>query len=89
VLGYNLEPEQLPLPGVLRTIPIFELNGDTVLNHEDRGVNRLFGTAGFRVNLDAIGALQPRLGLGYVFPIDRGARDELRWGIISSLVFEF
>lgn len=89
VLGYNLERQQLPLPGVLRTIPIFELNGDTALNHDERGANHLFGTAGFRVNLDSVGALQPRLGLGYVFPIDKGARDQLRWGIISSVVFEF
>jgi len=89
VLGYNLEHEQLPLPGILRTIPIFELNGERVLRGMDSGVNRLSGTIGFRLNLESIGPAQPRLGIGYLFPIDQGARDELRWGIITSLVFEF
>lgn len=89
VLGYNLEHEQLPLPHVLRTIPIFELNGETIVHGREDGTNRLFGTAGFRVNLEPLGIAQPRIGVGYVFPIDRGARDEFRWAIIGSLVFEF
>jgi hypothetical protein len=89
VLGYNIEHEQLPLPGISRVIPIFELNGELGASREVAGQNVLFGTAGFRVNFDAIGPLQPRIGLGYVFPIDQGARDELRWGIVTSLVFEF
>jgi len=89
VLGYNLERDQLKLPGVQRVIPIFELNGETGLSHEQRGENALFGTAGFRVNLNAIGEVQPRLGVGYVFPIDSGAREDMRWGIVTSLVFEF
>jgi hypothetical protein len=89
VLGYNLEHEQLPLPAVLRTIPIFELNGERVLSGSDAGVNRLFGTVGFRLNFESIGPAQPRIGIGYVFPIDQGARDEFRWGILTSVVFEF
>jgi len=89
VLGYNLEHDELPLPGILRTIPIFELNGDWGLSREETGHNTLFGTAGVRLNFVSVGAAQPRIGLGYVFPIDRGARDELRWGVITSLVFEF
>lgn len=89
VLRYNLERDQLKLPGVQRLIPIFELNGETALSHQQRGDNALFGTAGFRVSFTALGPAQPRLGLGYVFPIDSGARDQLRWGIVTSLVFEF
>lgn len=89
VLGYNIEHKELPLPGILRTIPIFELNGERVLSGPVNGANQLFGTAGFRVNLQAMGPAQPRLGFGYVFPIDQGARDEFRWGIVTSLVFEF
>ena len=89
VFGYNLEHDELPLPGVLRTIPIFELNGETGLNRGESGANELFGTIGARFNLQAIGKAQPRIGVGYVFPIDQGARDELDWGIITSLVFEF
>jgi hypothetical protein len=89
VLGCNLEHDELPVPGVLRTIPIFELNGDTGLSREAAGHNALSGTAGFRLNFSAIGPLQPRIGIGYVFPIDRGARDDLTWGIVTSVVFEF
>ena len=89
VLGYNLEHEELPLPGVLRTIPIFELNGETGVSRESAGHNALSGTAGFRLNFKSIGPLQPRIGLGYVFPIDRGARDDLHWGIVTSIVFEY
>jgi hypothetical protein len=89
VLGYNLEHEELPIPGVLRTIPIFELNGDWGLSREEAGHNVLFGTAGARFNFASIGPAQPRIGVGYVFPIDQGARDELRWGVVTSLVFEF
>ncbi|MDB5323714.1 MAG: hypothetical protein JWN40_5345 [Phycisphaerales bacterium] len=89
ILGYNLEHDDLPLPGVLRTIPIFELNGAWGLSREETGHNTLFGTAGVRLNFNSIGPAQPRIGIGYVFPIDQGARDELRWGIVTSLVFEF
>lgn len=89
VLGWNLEQEDLRLPGVLRTIPIFELNGSRGLAGEGAGENQLFGTAGVRLNFESLGALQPRIGLGIVFPIDQGARNELNWGIVSSLVFEF
>jgi hypothetical protein len=89
VLGYNLEHKDLPLPAVLRTIPILELNGERVLSGSEDGQNKLFGTVGFRLNFESIGAAQPRIGIGYVFPIDTGAREEMRWGIITSIVFEF
>ena len=89
VLGYNIEHEQLPLPRVLRTIPMVELNGATTTNGPEAGSDRLFGTAGLRLNFEPIGLAQPRIGAGYAFPIDKGARDEMRWGIVTSLVFEF
>lgn len=89
VFGYNLEHQQLPLPGILRTIPIFELNGSRALSGKSSGQNTLFGTVGIRFNFEPIGRLQPRIGVGYVFPIDQGARHELDWGIVTSLVFEF
>ncbi len=89
VVGYSFERQDLHLPHIERIIPIFELIGDTALNNGRRGHNNLSGTLGLRVNLDSIGALQPRLGVGYVFPIDQSARDDFRWGIVTSLVFEF
>ena len=89
VFGYELTHEVLPLPLTSRITPIFEIDGETVLNHDDRGINSLLGTVGCRFDLDAIGPLQPRLGLGYTFPLDQGGRQELNWGVVTSLIFEY
>jgi len=91
VLGYELKHEQLPLPGVLTLWPLIELEGEVPLNHDDRGHNQLSGTAGFRINFDTIDGfpLQPRVGIGYTFPIDSGAREEFDWGIVTSLILEY
>jgi hypothetical protein len=89
VFGYTIPHEEIPLPGVQQFIPVFELIGDTQLNQDDPGHNSLLGDLGFRLNLKTIGPIQPRPGLGFVFPIDEGARADLHWGFIASLVFEF
>lgn len=89
VAGYNLARKDLALPHVEQIIPILELKGETGLNREEAGKNNLSGTLGVRANLDAIGSLQPRLGIGYIFPVDKGARDEFKWGLVTSLVFEY
>jgi hypothetical protein len=89
VFGYTIQHEQLPLPGVLQFIPMFELSGETGLNKDSAGDTSLIGNAAFRVNLKAIGHVQPRLGTGFVFPIDTNARQDLHWGVITSLVFEY
>jgi hypothetical protein len=89
VFGYTIQREQLALPGVLQVIPILELSGETGLNEASRGHNRLRGDFGFRVNLKTIGRVQPRIGVGLIFPIDRGGRDDTHWGAITSLVFEY
>ena len=89
IFGWNIEHEELPLPGLSRLTPIVELNGEYGLAGADSGRNVLFGTAGARFNLDPIGPAQPRLGVGYVFPIDRAARGEFDWGVTTSVVFEF
>ena len=88
VFGYSIPHKELPLPGIDRLVPMFELKGETATNH-GAGHHILLGDVAVRLNLKAIGRLQPRLGVGYVFPIDKGAKDELRWGIYTSLVFEF
>jgi hypothetical protein len=89
VFGYFIPHSVLPLPGVQRLVPMFELQGETQMNHEDPGRNSLVGNAAFRVNLNNIGRVQPRLGVGFVFPIDNNAREDLQWGIFTSLVFEY
>lgn len=89
VLGYSIPHEQMPLPGVLQFIPIFELAGETPLNHGSRGQSSLLGNAAVRVNLTPIGEVQPRLGLGFVFPVNETARMNVHSGIFTSLVFEY
>jgi hypothetical protein len=89
VLGYTIPHDELPIPDVEQFIPVFELSGETAVNGDDPVGNTLLGNAAMRFNLQSIGRLQPRLGVGYVFPIDQGGRDTLRWGIYTSLVFEF
>jgi hypothetical protein len=89
VFGYSLSQDDLPLPKFVdRLIPLVEIIGERGMNHGDY-TNVLTGTAGVRINFAAIGQVQPRIGLGYVFPIDDGGRDELDWGVITSVVFEF
>ena len=89
VFGYTIPHAELALPDVLQFIPVLELIGETELNHADPGLNRLTGNAAFRVNLKTIGGVQPRLGVGYVFPIDNAAREQMHWGLITSFVFEY
>ena len=89
VFGYTIQHKELPLPGVQQLIPMFELVGETAMNKEDSGQTSLVGNAGFHVNLKTIGEVQPRLGLGFVFPLNDNARADVHWGIVTSLVFEY
>jgi len=89
VFGYTIPHDRLPLPDVLQSIPFFELIGETELNKDNPGHNSLLGNAGLRFNLKAIGQVQPRPGVGFIFPLDSGARENVHWGVITSLVFEF
>ena len=89
VFGYTIPHGATQLPGVQEVIPFLELKGETELNKDRSGHNSLLGNAGFRFNLKGIGRVQPRPGIGFVFPIDSGAREETHWGVITSLVFQF
>jgi hypothetical protein len=89
VFGYTIQHDELPIPGLQQLIPVVELSGSTELNHADHGQNSLLADVGFRANLKAIGRIQPRLGVAFVFPVDRGARDDVHWGVVTSLVFEY
>ncbi len=88
-LGYELPRTTLRVPGVEKLILVFESSGETALNHDRAGQNNLIADAGLRANLKTIGRLQPRPGITFVFPLDNGAREEIHWGIMTSLVFEF
>ncbi len=88
IFGCTFQHEELPIPGVQQFIPMFEVKGEKQLNHGESH-NSVIANAGFRVNLKAIGSLQPRLGVGYVFPMNEVAREDIHHGIYTSLVFEF
>ena len=87
--GYSIEDEEFAVPHVERLTPIFELVGETALSGSKPGHDALTATAGLRIELKSIGEVQPQLGVTYLFPIDQGGREEMRWGIITSLEFEF
>jgi len=88
-LGYTILYRQLPLPGVLEVIPVFEVAGETQLNKDDPGHNSVLGNLAMRVNFKTIGWVQPRLGVGFVFPLDAGAHADVHCGVVTSLVFEY
>jgi hypothetical protein len=89
VFGYTIQHDELPLPGVQQLIPVIEITGETALNHADHGHSNILADFGFRANLKAIGRVQPRLGVAFVLPVDRTARNEVHWGVVTSLVFEY
>jgi hypothetical protein len=89
VFGYTIPHSRLPLPGVLELIPFLELMGETQVNKDNPGHNSLLGNAGFRFNLKSLGGVQPRPGIGFVFPMDSGAHADTHWGAVASLVFQF
>jgi len=89
VFGYDIPHKCFPLPGVQKIVPIAELIGETQLNKADAGQNSLLADVGLRFNLKAIGRIQPRPGVAFVFPLDNGAHAETHWGVVTSLVFEF
>jgi hypothetical protein len=89
LFGWNVYHDEVPLLGTQSFTPLLELDGQTFLAGPDAGQNRLFGVAGVRFNFNSLGPAQPRFGIGYLFPIDQGGRNELAWGIQTSLIVEF
>ena len=85
VLGYNID---LHAP-LFRVTPIFEIDGETGLNHGESGTTVLDGVVGANIAFDPIKFGQPKLLLGYVFPLNDTARDEFDWGIVGSALIEF
>lgn len=85
-VGYEIIQEQLPLPLMEKLTPIVELGGQTPFS--SRGQDVLFGFSGFDFHFRSVGALDPHIEVGYQFPLDQGARDQLRWGIVTQLFLE-
>jgi hypothetical protein len=89
VFGYTIQREELRVPGVQQIIPVFELAGETDLNKGNASQTSLLGNLGLRANLRTIGAVQPRPGLSFVFPINKAACQDTHWGVFLSLVFDY
>lgn len=87
--GYLITRPQLSLPGVEQFIPMVELANELGLNKDENGRNNFQGDAGFRVKMKPIGDLQPNFGAAFVLPLDSVARNELHWGFVVSLIFDF
>ncbi|MGA3170498.1 MAG: hypothetical protein ABSE62_05740 [Chthoniobacteraceae bacterium] len=89
VFGYTIPRTELPIPDVQQLVPVFEVQGYKELNNGNASYNELLGNAAVRFNLTPIGSIDPRLGIGFVFPMDNAARQQLHWGVYTSLVFEY
>ena len=85
--GYRITQTQMALPMTRSVTPILELDGQAPFSNGGQGV--LFGVAGFNWQAKVIGELHPRVNLGYQFPLDQGARDQLHWGIVTEVFFDF
>jgi hypothetical protein len=86
-LGYALPHSQLPLPFTESTTPLIELDGQTAFS--GAGQDSLFGVAGFAWEMKVSGDVQPAIEIGYQFPLDQGAGDQLDWAIVASFFLQF
>lgn len=86
-VGYQIFHEQLPLPLTEKLTPIIEMDGQTPFS--SRGQDALFGIGGCDFHFRSIDGLDPHIEVGYQFPLDQGAQEQLRWGIIAQLFLEF
>ena len=89
VFGYTISRKDFAIPCVQQVIPVFELQGYKELDNSAASYNAVLGNAAIRFNMNSIGDIQPRLGIGFVFPMDNAAREQTHWGIYTSLVFEY
>jgi len=86
-LGYTADLHGFP---VFREItPLAELDGFDPLNHSDAGNDQLQGVVGCQLGVVSASVIQPKISVGYTFPIDAGARRDFQWGIVTSLIFDF
>ncbi len=89
VFGYTISHKELSLPHVYEFIPMVELIGNTELNKSQPSFNTLQGDAGFRINLQTIGSVTPKLGVALTFPLNQAARQSSSYGIVTSVIVEY
>lgn len=89
VLGCTFQRNELSCPGVEQLTPILEVSGQTALDKSDSGHSSILGNLGFRLNLKTFQSIHPRLGLGYVFPLNQDTRDTVHHGFVTSVVLDY
>jgi hypothetical protein len=89
VFAWRISHEEMPLPGIERFTPMFEIKGELGLNQDEAGQNNVLGNMGFRADFRSIAGLEPSLGLSYVFPMSSAARDEVHWGVAVNVTIGF
>ena len=88
LLGWRIKHEELPAPLTESITPMLELDGSRPFTAAG-GQDALSGVIGANLEFESIGHVQPALSIGWEFPIDQGARDQFRWGIIAQLFLSF
>jgi len=89
VFAWCVSHKEMPVPGLERFTPMFEVDGDLGLNQAEAGQNSVLGSMGFRVDFRSIVGFEPSLALSYVFPMSSAARNEVHWGIAMNFTIGF
>ena len=87
LFGYRIDRHQVPLPWTESVTALLEFDGQQPFSGSGR--EALFGVAGVQWKFTGRGEWQPSIGVGYKFPVDQGAHDQLRWGIVTQAFLEF
>jgi hypothetical protein len=77
------------VPGITSVTPLFELDGIDPMDDSGAMDEQLEGVVGCEVGFSSVSIAQPKLEVGFAFPIDAGARSEFQWGIVTSLFVDF
>lgn len=88
-LGYRMDLSRSHLPGITNLTPMLEIDGIDPVNKSDGGDDQLDGVVGCEIGFSSVSIAQPKLEIGYTFPIDAGARKDYQWGIVTSLILDF
>jgi hypothetical protein len=88
LLGWRIRHSEMPVPLTDNVTPLLELDGQSPFSAAG-GQDALSGVAGVNFNFISIGLAQPALSIGWQFPLDQGARNQSRWGIITEIFLQF
>jgi len=88
LLGWRIRHEELPAPLTESITPMLEVDGFRPFTAAG-GQDALSAVVGANIEFESIVRAQPALSIGWQFPIDQGARDQFRWGIVVQFFLSF